>query len=96
MNRRTWQRFEQRTAAELDGKRNRLGVAGADVDAGRLMVECKARSTAPAVAKALQQAEVSAKPEQLAVARIHVKGQRSGDDLAVMRWSSLLALLADK
>lgn len=96
MNRRTWQRVETRTAKDLAGIRNALGAAGADVDAGAFVVECKAR-TQPAgyVAAALEQAEAAAKPGQTALARLHTKGQRADDDLAVMRWSSLLALLAE-
>lgn len=92
----TWKALERKTAKEIGGVRNgNRGAATADAESSRLAVECKSWSRLPAkVEEALQQAEKAARNgELLPIARIHRKGGRGADDLAVVRWSTILRLL---
>jgi len=96
MNRRTWQRHERRIAAALGAERTPLYAPGADVVTAEWSLECKAWSKLPArVVDALAQAERSASAGQTAAAVIHQVGQRTGNDLVVMRWADFERLIRE-
>lgn len=95
----TWKRLERETAKQIGGVRNgNRGAATADAENDVLAVECKSWATLPAkVEAALLQAESAARNADglLPVARIHRKGQKGDNDLAVVRWHVMLKLLTD-
>lgn len=91
-HKRTWQRHEQRVAEALGTQRNgNTGAATADIVTDWLAVECKSWRTLPAkVAAAMEQAEAAASSGQLPIAVLHQVGQRSAQDMVVMRWGDFL------
>lgn len=91
-HKRTWQRHEARVAAALGTSRNgNTGAATADVMTNWLAVECKSWRTLPAkVLAAVVQAEAAADENQLPIAVLHQVGQRSDNDLVVMRWGDFM------
>lgn len=63
-----------------------IGEAGTDGTGEWLVVEYKFRKKLPQwIENALKQAEVRAKPNQLAAARLHQKGRRRSQDLWIIR-----------
>ena len=98
-SRSTWKRLERETAKQIGGVRNgNRGIATADAESGNLAIECKSWSRPPErVEAALVQAELAADAAGglLPVARIHTKGGRTDNDLAVVRWHVLVNLLRD-
>lgn len=96
-SRSTWKRLERETAKQIGGVRNgNRGVATADAESGNLAIECKSWSRPPErVEAALVQAELAAGEGKLPIARIHTKGGRTDNDLAVVRWHVMVNLLRD-
>jgi hypothetical protein len=96
-HKRTWQRHEGRVAAALGVTRNgNTGAATCDVSTPWLAVECKSWARLPSkVLAAMVQAELAATSEQLPIAVLHQVGQKSAQDLVVMRWSDFIAWHGD-
>lgn len=98
-SRSTWKKLERDTARQIGGVRNgNRGVATADAESGNLAIECKSWSRPPErVESALVQAELAADAAGglLPIARIHAKGGRKDNDLAVVRWHVMVNLLRD-
>lgn len=87
MANRTWKSTERRIARALGGERvGPSGLATADVVSSWLSVEVKHRRRLPLwLMGALDQARQAAGPDQLGIAVLHEKGQRTGDDLVLVR-----------
>ncbi len=91
----TWKAAERAIAARLGGRR--VPVSGRqrgdapDVEHEWLSIEIKHRKTLPAwLADAMDQAEKSAKGEQLPVAILHEKQQDYDDSYVVIRLSEFV------
>lgn len=91
----TWKQVERRHAKMCGGRRIPvLGRKGPDIAHPDLAVESKMRSKIPGwLYEWVEQAENGAPSSKTPVVVIHQKGDRFRDDLVVMRWESLLALL---
>lgn len=82
-----WKAHERRIAARLGGTRTgNRGTATADVTTDWAAIECKERAKLPAwLERAMGQAERAADDAQLPLVVLHRKGQRSDNDLVVLR-----------
>lgn len=87
-----WKAHERRIAKRLGGTRNgNRGVATADVSTDWAAIECKERKTLPQwLEGAMSQAVKAAEPDQLPLVVLHRKGQRSDNDMVVLRLSDFL------
>lgn len=82
-----WKEAERRVARKLGGVRTgNRGIASADVTSEWLSIEVKYRAKLPAwLERAMAQAENAASEGQLPLVVLHRKGQRSDNDLVVLR-----------
>ena len=82
-----WKAHERRMAKRFGGVRNsNRGEGAEDVDPGWADIECKERAKLPAwLERAMAQAENAASEGQLPLVVLHRKGQRSDNDLVVLR-----------
>lgn len=93
-----WKDHERRIAHLLGARRaSRPWADAPDVEADRLIVECKARRQLPKwLVGALANAERHAGPEQLAIAVLHEKGKHSENDLVLLRLGQFIEWFGDK
>lgn len=90
----TWKEHERRTARRLSGVRTgNTGKPAADVQAGQFAVECKSRKALPTwLIDAMNQAKRNA-GDRTAIVVLHQVGQRSDNDLVIIRLADWLAVI---
>lgn len=94
----TWKQHERRTAAKLGGKRTgNRGTNTNDVEHDRFAIECKHRKTLPAwLHDAMRQAIANDSAGKMPIVVLHELGQRSNNDLVVLRMRDFMTCFADE
>lgn len=93
-----WKDHERRIAKRLGGERvGNRGSNTEDVAHPWLSIECKARAMLPGwLTGAMRQAEINAPAGRLPVVIAHQHGDRSDNDLVVMRFGDFVEWFGDE